>query len=228
VLDGDHASLLRSTGSDITVPPPGGRLAETLALEFCLNGLQEVGELLLGSFDGSTFGFLGGVVGNVLGFLSVVLDILVSGGVGLYAFSFLSIGGSLKFKEALVEVLDFTVEHKAGVVTLVLVLALGVSVVVGFPGSDIHLHVLRVRLGIGDGGTGAGGSAHGGGRGSSDGIVGTLDGGSHEFVSLLNGNVKFIDGKVLVLSEVFLAIVQKLVGDGIIVLSGLEESGSRL
>jgi len=229
VLHGNHASLSRGTSGDVTVPPPVGRLAETLAFEFSLNGLHELGELSLASFEGSAFSSLGSVEGNVLGFLGVVLDGLVSGGVGLDTFSFLSFGGSVKLGEALVEVLDFTVEHKAVVGTLVVGLALGVSVVVDFPGRDSSLHVSGVALetGSSNGGTGAGVFAHGGGRGNSDGTIGILDGRSHELVSLLDTHVKFVNGEVLVLAEVSLSIGQKFVGDRSFFLGGLEESGSR-
>lgn len=69
LLDGDHASFLRRSSGDVTVPPPGGRSTETLAAELFLNRLHELLDLLLSLSDGLAFSDLGLVVSDSFSFL---------------------------------------------------------------------------------------------------------------------------------------------------------------
>jgi len=71
LLQGDKASVLGRASGDVTVPPPGGRLAESLAIERGLNTLEQVCDLLSGCSGGSALA-LGGLQGSSLGSFTLV------------------------------------------------------------------------------------------------------------------------------------------------------------
>lgn len=174
LFDGLEASGLGGTSSDVSVPPPHGRFAETLALKIFLDGLEELLDLFLNLSSGLTFSLSSGFGCFLLSLGSLILLVNGNGVLG-NAVLFLLLGGFREFRHALVEVLNFSSEFVT------------ISSFVGFPGSVFGLELFGVGAQGGgrDVGTGAFLSAHNHVGCDTDGTVDFLDDGAESLVDLL-------------------------------------------
>lgn len=212
LLQGNHAAILGRGGGNVTVPPPGGGLAETLAVEVLLNSLEEFLDLLSSLLGSSTLGFS----------LSVST-------IGLDALSLFNVSVSV-LSHALLKVLDLSIEHESSVGTLVSLVTGFMSGLSSLPAGNLALHLSGVGLEAfrSDVSARARSSAHSGRGSNSNSLISLSDDGTNALVSLFLASSKLGNGHVLVLLVGVLSFVGDLLLKFFGLLSGLKESASSL
>lgn len=140
LLHGEKASFLGRVSGDVTVPPPGRGLAETLAIERGLNSLEQVCDLLSGCSRGSALG-LGGLQGSFLSSRTLIgADSGFFDTCSLLGFSVGLLG------HASFEVGNISVEEESSVGSLVFCVGVVVGIERLFPSIDFSLHRFAVGL----------------------------------------------------------------------------------